>query len=100
MRPWAISTSQSLPRCEVARSSHDIRAHRPAALLKSLTAGVAGRKHYCKGNKRHILLKGDRILVIKIERDSFHYCLACGLKFIATARKDLTALETDLQATQ
>lgn len=69
------------------------------SLLKSLSAGVAGKKHYCKGNKRHVLLKGDRILVIKIERDSFHYCLDCGLKFIATARKDLTALEVALQAT-
>lgn len=67
------------------------------SLLKSLAAGVAGRKHYCKGNKRHLILKGDRILVIKIDRDSFHYCLDCGLKFIATARKDLTALEIDLQ---
>lgn len=37
--------------------------------------------------------------MIKIERDSFHYCLDCGLKFIATARKDLTALEVALQAT-
>jgi hypothetical protein len=68
------------------------------SLLKSAAAGIAGRKHYCKGNKRHIILKGDRILVMKIERNNPHYCLDCGLKFIATARKDLTALEADLQA--
>ncbi|MFC4902730.1 hypothetical protein [Kocuria oceani] len=69
------------------------------SLLRSLTTGFAGRKHCCKGNKRHVILKGNRILVIKIERNSFHYCLDCALKFIATARKDLTALETELQAT-
>lgn len=69
------------------------------SLLKSVSAGVAGRKHHCKGNKRHVLVKGDRILVIKIERDSFHYCLDCGLRFIATARTDLTRLEAELRAT-
>ncbi len=69
------------------------------SLLRSLTASVAGRKHYCKGNKRHVILKGDRILVIKIERDHFHYCLECGLRFIATARTDLTTIEAELRAT-
>lgn len=69
------------------------------SLLKSLAASVAGRKHYCKGNRRHPILKGNRILVIKIERDRFHYCLECAHKFIATARKDLTTLEAELQAT-
>jgi hypothetical protein len=69
------------------------------SLLKPLAASVAGRKHYCKGNKGHVILKGDRILVIKVERDSFHYCLECGIKFIATARKDLAALEVALKAT-
>ena len=69
------------------------------SLLRSLAASVAGRKHYCKGNKRHIILKGDRILVIKIERDHFHYCLDCGLRFIATAKTDLKTLEAELRAT-
>lgn len=67
------------------------------SLLRSLEAGIAGRKHYCKGNKRHSILKGDRILVIKIDRDDFHYCLHCGLKFIDTARKNLSALEAELR---
>lgn len=68
------------------------------SLLKSVSPGVAGRRHYCKGNKSHVILKGDRILVFKIERDDFHYCLDCALKFVATARKSLATLEADLQA--
>ncbi|SJN12088.1 hypothetical protein FM113_13845 [Leucobacter sp. 7(1)] len=69
------------------------------SLLKSVSPGTAGRRHYCKGNKKHVIVKGDRILVIKIERDRFHYCLDCAGKFIATARTNLAELETELQAT-
>lgn len=69
------------------------------SLLKSVRAGVAGRRHTCKGNKRHVILKGDRILVFKIERNEFHYCLDCAGKFISTARQNLTILESELAAT-
>lgn len=66
------------------------------SLLRSLSAGTAGKRHSCKSNAKHVLLKGDPILIVKIERDAFHYCLDCADKFIANARTALSALETEL----
>lgn len=63
------------------------------SLLRSISTGVAGKLHYCKANHKHTLHKGDTILVVKIDRDKFHYCAECAHKFIATARADLNALE-------
>ena len=68
------------------------------SLLKSVTAGVAGKRHHCKGNRNHMILKGDRILLLKIERNVYHYCVDCAHKFIATARSNLTALEAEFQS--
>lgn len=68
------------------------------SLLKSVSTGVAKRRHYCKGNKNHQILKGDRILLLKIERSVFHYCAACTLSFIATAHTKLTALEAEIRS--
>ncbi|MCJ0907427.1 hypothetical protein [Rhodococcus sp. ARC_M6] len=70
------------------------------SLLKSVTTGVAGKRHYCKGNKNHEILKGDRILLLKIERNVFHYCAACTLSFIATAQNNLATLEAEIQSAQ
>lgn len=66
------------------------------SLLRSLSVSTAKRKHSCKGNKAHILVKGDRILVVKIERDNFHYCVDCATKFITTSRSNLSILEDNL----
>jgi hypothetical protein len=66
------------------------------SLLRSISAGVAGKLHYCKANRKHALLKGDPILIVKVDRDKFHYCCDCAQKFIATARTELTALEDQL----
>ena len=66
------------------------------SLLRSISAGIAGKLHYCKGNRKHALRKGDTILIVKIERDKFHYCRDCAQKFIAIARNDLAALENEL----
>lgn len=66
------------------------------SLLRSVSAGTAKRKHSCKGNKAHVIVKNDRILIVKIDRDDFHYCLGCATKFIATARTKLTTLEDEL----
>lgn len=66
------------------------------SLLRSISAGVSGKLHYCKANRKHLLPKGDAILIVKIDRDHFHYCAECAHKFIATARSDLNALEDEL----
>lgn len=66
------------------------------SLLRSVSSGTAGRKHSCRGNKSHPIVKGDSILIVKIERDNFHYCLDCAAKFIKTARLKLAALEKEL----
>lgn len=67
------------------------------SLLRSVSAGTAGRRHTCRANAKHVLVKDDPILIVKIERNKYHYCTDCARKFIATARQDLDALETGLQ---
>jgi hypothetical protein len=67
------------------------------SLLRSVSSGTAGKRHTCRSNANHVLLKGDRILIVKIERDYFHYCVDCARKFITTAREKLTSLESELQ---
>ena len=61
-------------------------------LLRSVSTGTAGKRHGCRSNANHVLLKGDRILIVKMERDHFHYCVDCARKFIATTREKLTTL--------
>lgn len=67
------------------------------SLLRALQASTAGRRHSCRANKAHILSKGDRILVVRIDRDKFHYCVDCANKFIQTARLSLSELENELR---
>ena len=67
------------------------------SLLRSLSAGTAGRRHGCKANKDHVLFKGDTMLIVKIDRDEYHYCVDCAVAFIATARTNLTTLENALR---
>lgn len=68
------------------------------SLLRSVSAGTAGKRHTCRTNANHVLLKGDPILIVKVDRDKPHYCTDCARKFIATARQRLDALETELFA--
>lgn len=70
------------------------------SLLRNISDGVAGRRHTCKSNSKHVLLKGDPILIVKIERTNYHYCVPCARKFIAAARAQLADLETALQLTE
>jgi hypothetical protein len=39
------------------------------------------------------------MLVVKEDRNEFHYCAVCAEKFIATARKVLEQIESDLALT-
>lgn len=66
------------------------------SLLKKVWPAVAGRRHRCKANAKHQIAKGDPILAIKVERNEYHYCRECALKFIANARESLVALENGL----
>lgn len=65
------------------------------SLLRSIKFGTAQRLHKCKSNSKHVLAKGDPMLVIKIDRNVYHYCGACALAFIATARSRLAELEDE-----
>ena len=66
------------------------------SLLKTVSSGIAGKRHYCRGNKKHVFTKGDLMLVVKVERDEAHYCVDCAQRFIATARVSLSKLEEEL----
>ena len=66
------------------------------SLLRSISAASAGKRHACRANSKHVLFKDDPILVVKIDRDNFHYCTDCARKFIATAREKLDSVEADL----
>jgi hypothetical protein len=71
---------------------------RPRSLLRSLSVGTVGRRHACKASKDHALQKGDPMLVIKVERDEFHYCMSCAIAYMATARTALDELEAQLNS--
>lgn len=67
-------------------------------LVKNVSRATAGRLHTCHSNKKHILKKGDAIFVVKEDRNSTHYCVVCGLTFIATARKTLDEIEAQFRS--
>ncbi|EFG79978.1 hypothetical protein HMPREF0591_0111 [Mycobacterium parascrofulaceum ATCC BAA-614] len=46
-----------------------------------------------------MLNKGDPILIVKVDRDTAHYCSDCARTFINTARQQLSALEEELGRT-
>lgn len=72
---------------------------KPRSLLRTLSIGTAGRRHPCRSAKNHVLHKGDPILIVKVDRDSAHYCSDCARKFFNTARQQLSALEEQLGRT-
>jgi len=45
------------------------------SLLRSVSAGTAEKRHTYRSDSKHVLLKGDPILIVKIELDSFPYCV-------------------------
>jgi hypothetical protein len=53
--------------------------------------------HSCRSNKKHLLDKGNVMLVVKDGQDERHYCTDCGLKFVTTARKNLDGIELGLR---
>jgi hypothetical protein len=67
------------------------------SLLKSISVGTAGKLHPCRCNKAHLISKGDAVFIIKQGREEHHYCLSCGLKFIATAQTKLASLEAEIR---
>jgi hypothetical protein len=69
------------------------------SLLRNISAGTAGKRHSCKANNKHVFAKGDPLLIVKIERTDYHYCVPCAQKFIATAKSNLSKLEAELLAT-
>lgn len=69
---------------------------RQRSLLRTVSVSTAGRRHSCRSDDSHVLLKGDTMLVVKVDRDKFHYCTQCALLFIDTARRTLTALAEQL----
>lgn len=69
------------------------------SLLRSIAMGTAGRRHRCKSNAKHVLAKGDPMLIMKIDRNEYHYCRECAVKFIRTARCRLDELESSVTPT-
>jgi hypothetical protein len=69
---------------------------KPRSLLRTLSVAASGKRHECRSDKSHVLHKGDPILIVKVDRDSAHYCADCGLKFINNARQQLSLMEEEL----
>lgn len=70
---------------------------KPRSLLRTLSVTAAGKRHTCRSDKNHVLHKGDPMLIVKVDRDSAHYCIDCGLKFINNARQQLLLVEEQLE---
>jgi hypothetical protein len=66
-------------------------------LVKNISVASAGRRHYCHSNKRHVLLMGDPIFIVKEGRTPTHYCVSCGLQFITSARTKLDEIDAQLR---
>lgn len=66
------------------------------SLLKTADIRLAGRAHSCRSNKKHVLVKGDAMLVVKEGREERHYCSSCAEKIIAVAREKLKDLDQHL----
>ena len=49
----------------------------------------AGRGHYCRHNKKHLIQRGDRRLTIKSYGDEHHYCESCAKLFLPADIKRL-----------
>lgn len=69
------------------------------SLLVSMSLRPSGRLHSCSSDKKHALVKGQGMLVIKKGRDEDHYCLPCAMKFVATAESRLSDLRRQIAAT-
>lgn len=55
----------------------------PKSLLKTVAVTVAERRHTCRHNEGHVILKGDKRLTVTEDRSKQHYCLTCARSFIA-----------------
>lgn len=70
------------------------------SMLQRLSVSLAGRRHSCRSNQKHILIKGQAMLVLKENRDERHYCTECALKFINTAERELQRLKMQLKSAE
>jgi hypothetical protein len=59
------------------------------SLLCRVEVDVAERRHTCRRNDRHVILKGDRRLKVRSGRSWRHYCLACARQIL---ERDASAL--------
>lgn len=67
------------------------------SLTKKLVINTAKKKHKCKSNSKHIILKGDIRLEVHEGRNNHTYCKDCGIKFTQTGLEELARVLQDLK---
>lgn len=70
---------------------------RPKSLLVSLELTIAERRHACRQDKSHLILKGVKRLTIRSDDGPQHYCLECASKFVSRDLPKLQSLRDQLQ---
>lgn len=66
-------------------------------VLRHLSVEVAKRKRQCWRNRsEHVILKGDRCLVIHEGQECANYCIPCAKEILAVANGMLLTLDSEL----
>ena len=69
-------------------------------LILKCEISEAQRKHSCKHNSQHVILKGDLRLTLTLNdgrSTKVNYCKNCALKMIKQAQDELSKLETKFE---
>jgi hypothetical protein len=66
------------------------------SLVRGLSVRASGKQHRCSQSKVHALPKGYLMLVVTEGRNEKHYCTSCAVRFVATARRRLDEVLTEL----
>jgi len=62
-------------------------------ILLNLSFEVAQRKRKCTRNRKHVIYKDQKCLVIKENMDKKNYCLDCARQIINQAKLELDDLQ-------
>lgn len=69
---------------------------KPKSFLKSLSIDCAKKAHNCQHNSNHRILKDDKRLGLRVERNTEYFCKECAVKFLEKNLKEIKMLIDEL----
>lgn len=67
-------------------------------LLLSTSFEIAQRRRLCSRNRDHVIIKGEKCLVIKENMTKHNYCLECTDLILQKAQEQLDVLRSELNS--